>query len=554
MTRLRALLLLPVIAVLMAAMTGTASAHAVLDSSTPADGSRLDRSPATVTLHFDEAVAPIARETRVLDESLRTVSTSVSKSRSSTVTIGLRPSLPVGTYIVQFRVISADSHPVTGTISFGVGVSPGAGAAANAPPPTAPHAVSLTLDVFRVAGWVALVLLAGLPLVCLLIWPVGLRTRRVQRLVWSGWILSYVSLLGEVLVRGPYDAAEGLGRSFDSGLLHATLSSRLGSLLEAQAVLLTVALPVLWALMPTTSTSAATSASAATPAPGPTERPPVFWSSAGAVLAVLLWGTNAAAGHAGAGFLWPLWTGVTAIHLAATATWLAGLTALAVVLLRRRHRSGSSDGALLRWSSVATVAVVLLLGTGTAQSLRSIDSVAELTATHYGKLLLIKVGLVAVMLLLGLLGRIWVRRNGGTNALRRTVTGELAIGIVVLAVTSALSTTAPGKDTYSPALHRTAHAAQIVVQVDIPHTRRGPQQITLHFRDAKGQPYRPVKVSGAYYEDDKDLGPLPVNYRQAGVVATGATTVLVPGTWRLRIIVQTSDVGAGIADVLYRVR
>jgi copper transport protein len=450
---------------------------------------------------------------------------------------------------VQFRVISADSHPVTGTITFGVGVAPGADAAANAPPPTAPHAVSLALDVFRVAGWVALVLLAGLPLVCLLIWPVGLRTRRVQRLVWSGWILSYVSLLGTVLVRGPYDAAEGLGRSFDSGLLHATLSSRLGSLLEAQAVLLTVALPVLWALMPTQVAAGDTH-----PRPEEAQRPPVFWLLSGAVLAVLLWGSNAAAGHAGAGYLWPLWTGITAVHLAATATWLAGLSALAFVLLRTARGSASWDGALLRWSGVATVAVVLLLGTGLAQSLRSIDTVAELTATHYGKLLLIKVGLVAAMLLLAFVNRRGVRRAGGSSVARRAVSGELALGLVVLAVTSSLSTTAPGKDTYSPALHRTAHAAQIVVEVDIPHTRRGTQQITLHFTDAKGRPYRPVKVSGAFYEDDKDLGPLPVNYRQAGVVATGSATVLVPGNWRLRIIVQTSDVGAGIADVHYRVR
>ena len=60
---------------------------------------------------------------------------------------------------------------------------------------------------------------------------------RFWALVWSGWVLSYVALLGTVLVRGPYDAAEGLGQSFNSGLLHATLSSRLGALLEAQAVL-----------------------------------------------------------------------------------------------------------------------------------------------------------------------------------------------------------------------------------------------------------------------------------------------------------------------------
>jgi copper transport protein len=411
--------------------------------------------------------------------------------------------------------------------------------------------VSLTLDVLRIVGWIALVLLAGLPALCLLIWPVGLRTRRIQRLVWSGWVLSYVSLLGTVLVRGPYDAAEGIGRIFDSGLLHATLSSRLGSLLEAQAVLLTVVLPVLWALMPSASAASAS---------GPTERtddarPPMVWWVGGAVLAVLLWGTNAAAGHAGAGYLWPVWTGITAIHLAATGTWLAGLTALTVVLLRQTPPRRGRDRTLLRWSAVATVSVVLLIGTGTAQSLRSINDIGELTATTYGKLLLIKLGLVAVMLLLALAGRTRVHRAGSSlTGLRRSVSGELALGVAVLVVTSSLSTTAPAKDTYSPAVHRTTHAAQVVVRVDIPHTRRGQQQVTLHFLDASGRPYRPVKVSGAYYEDDKNLGPLPVDYRQAGSVATGNAVVLVPGTWRLRIIVQTSDVDAGIADVLYRVR
>jgi copper transport protein len=550
MHRLRVLLLLPVIAVLMAAMTGTASAHAVLESSSPADGSRLEQSPSEVTLHFDEAVAPIAHDTRVLDESQKTVSTNVSSNESSTVTIGLRPSLPVGTYIVQFRVLSADSHPVSGTITFGVGVTPGANAAASAPPPTAPHAVSLLLDVLRILGWIALVLLAGLPAICLLIWPIGLRMRPVQRLVWTGWVLSYVALLGTVLVRGPYDAAEGLGRALNGGLLHATLSSRLGGLLEAQAVLLTVALPVLWALMPSTATDQRAQRDRPDDA-----RPPMVWWLAGAVLAVLLWGTNAAAGHAGAGYLWPLWTGITAVHLAATATWLAGLTALAVVLLRPSPPRAARDRTLMRWSAVATVAVVLLMGTGVAQSLRSINDLRELTATHYGKLLLIKLGLVAGMLLLGLAGRKWVRRSDrDPSVLRRSVTGELALGLAVLVVTSSLSTTAPARDTYSPALHRVTRAAEVIVRVDIPHTRRGQQQITLHFSDVHGRPYRPVKVSSSYYEDNKNLGPLPVVYRQAGSIATGSAIILVPGTWRLRIIVQTSDVDAGIADVLYRVR
>jgi hypothetical protein len=100
------------------------------------------------------------------------------------------------------------------------------------------------------------------------------------------------------------------------------------------------------------------------------------------------------------------------------------------------------------------------------------------------------------------------------------------------------------------------NAAQVRVRVDIPHTRRGQQQVTLHFTDASGRPFRPVKVTAEYYEDDKDLGPLPLDLRtgSGGSSAAGDAIVLVPGTWRLRLIVQTSDVDAGIADVLYRVR
>ena len=171
----------------------------------------------------------------------------------------------------------------------------------------------------------------------------------------------------------------------------------------------------------------------------------------GSGLAVLLWGTNAAAGHAGAGYLWPVWTGITAVHLAATATWLAGLTALAVVLLRRTPPRAGRDRTLLRWSAVATVAVVLLIGTGTAQSLRSINDLGELTATPYGRLLLIKLGLVAAMLLLALFGRTWVRRTGSDlSVLRRSVSGELALGVVVIEAALPCSSTALRREWTTP--------------------------------------------------------------------------------------------------------
>jgi copper transport protein len=217
--------------------------------------------------------------------------------------------------------------------------------------------------------------------------------------------------------------------------------------------------------------------------------------------------------------------------------------------------------ALTRWSLVAQVAVALVVATGTLQALREIDEPAQLTSTVYGRLLLVKLALVAGMLVLGALGRRWVRRSAagrpvaGPGFLRGQVGAEVTLGVAVLALTSALSTTAPAKDTYSPALHETVRAAAARVRVDIPHTRRGDQRITLHVTDATGRPLQAAQITGAYYEDDKDLGPLPVDFRlgPAGT-AQAVAQVLVPGRWRLRVIVRTSDIAAGIADLIYRVR
>ena len=106
-----------------------ALAHARLDSSTPSNDEVLRRAPAQVVLHFSEPVETAFGSVRVYDGAARRVDDGRTTRPAAARGRGrLRSGLPRGTYTVAWRVVSADSHPVSGAFVFHVG-KPGAGAA-----------------------------------------------------------------------------------------------------------------------------------------------------------------------------------------------------------------------------------------------------------------------------------------------------------------------------------------------------------------------------------------------------------------------------------------
>ena len=113
-----------------------AAAHAALLERYPAENASLPSAPDEVRLRFDEAVSPIS--VRVLDASGRPVAGPEDVSETDkTVRIRLSKGLPAGSYVVTYRVISADSHPVGGSYVFAIGpAAPDAGL--SAPLPTHP--------------------------------------------------------------------------------------------------------------------------------------------------------------------------------------------------------------------------------------------------------------------------------------------------------------------------------------------------------------------------------------------------------------------------------
>jgi methionine-rich copper-binding protein CopC len=133
---------------LLAAGAASASAHSGLVSTDPGDGATIDSAPHQVTLTFNEAPQSLGTEIVVLGPDGNQVSQGEPVVADVSVTQPLQADLPAGAYAIQWRVTSADGHPLSGELSFTATSAVGADAQAPAgagasthPEPTSPATI-----------------------------------------------------------------------------------------------------------------------------------------------------------------------------------------------------------------------------------------------------------------------------------------------------------------------------------------------------------------------------------------------------------------------------
>ncbi len=141
-----------------------------------------------------------------------------------------------------------------------------------------------------------------------------------------------------------------------------------------------------------------------------------------------------------------------AVHVLATAAWVGGLPPLAFVVAAARweHAGQWLHAFLMRYSTVATIAVVLIVASGSANTLyHAGGSLADLRSTAYGSVLLTKVTLVAVMLGLASLNRFVLMPSlcdAADVPLRRlqfSVAFDMLLALLVLGAAAVLGITPP---------------------------------------------------------------------------------------------------------------
>jgi copper transport protein len=305
------LLGLAAVAIAMLLLAAPASAHAVVIASDPPDGARLAHSPASVRIRFDEPVGLDLGYLRVVDASGQRVDAGVAShpnSDGAAVQVALRSGLGDGSYLASYRVTSADSHPVTGSIRYVVGNGPLVTPTGSSGSASGGAAVSSALAVSHWLSFAGIAVVGGSWLI-FTVWPSGRYRLAVRRLVWTGWLVAVAGAVGEFLMQGPYSAGSGLGSALKGTLLDATLHANSGQLLSVRLVLIGVLGFVLSALF--------------------AERSRLNWTTElAAIVGVGIVVTYAASGHSES--VDPRWLAVlvVSLHLAAMIVWLGGLSVL----------------------------------------------------------------------------------------------------------------------------------------------------------------------------------------------------------------------------------
>ncbi|WP_035795548.1 copper resistance CopC/CopD family protein [Kitasatospora mediocidica] len=575
------LVLLAAFGLVWAGPAQPAFAHAQVLGTSPANGAQLASAPSEIDMRFSEGVLLVDDGIQVVGPNgpVRPASSAqLDAQHPDQLHLALPAGLGSGIYTVNWRVVSADSHPVHGAFVFGVGGArpdrlPTAGAQGDGQ-----SALSLTFDLFRWLGYAALGLLAGGAGFLAVCWPDGLTQRRVRRVLALAWGASLSATLGVLLLQGPYADGLGLTKVVSPHLVAVTLGTGYGHYVLARLVLLLAALVLGLALR----------GGPAWARPGSTGRRIAV--GCGAALGVGLPLTWRGTGHtiAEPGLL-P--AAADALHLAAMACWFGGLVFLLLCLGRAAHRPPAERLAVAagRFSLVATGSVAVLVVTGCYKAWREVGSVAALTGTAYGTLLVLKLGCTCVLLWLGMQSRGLVRRRLARSAaeagvpvlepvgagapvrgrtgqraerarrelaarealdrrqLRWSVGIEVVFVLVVLALTSVLVATPPGA---RPAAARSTSTGQRLalrggghLTLTLGPAGVGPNSLALTVLDPTGKPWDVPEVTAALSMPDAGVGRLPVTLVRTGAGNYQSQNLILPksGTARLEITVRSTE-------------
>ncbi|CAG7651080.1 copper resistance CopC/CopD family protein [Actinacidiphila bryophytorum] len=394
------------------ATAAPASAHAALIRTDPASGSVVQTAPQQVVLTFSEGVLLSADSLRVLDPAGTNVATgapshAAGKDSGATATVALRGGIGNGTYTVAWKAVSQDSHPVAGAFTFSVGAPSKTTVDVSDQAAVGGGAAGTLYGVARYFAYGGFALLVGGCVFLSVCWPRGALLRPLQRLVAGGWAALVAATIALIMLRAPYVNGSGLGDAFDLSLIRAQLETRPGAALVSRLLLLAAAAVFLAVLFGSYAKRE-----------DPEERADLAWGLGigGSVVAVGIAATWAMAEHASVGIQRKVAMPVDVVHLLSMAVWLGGLITLLTALFLPSGTGTVERAAVRRFSALALTAITSLVGTGIYQAWRQIGTWRAFTDTSYGRLLLIKIGLVCSLVCVAWFSRRWTRMLGEPGA------------------------------------------------------------------------------------------------------------------------------------------
>ena len=403
------------------AFPGSASAHAALLQTSPKVGQRLATSPRVVRLQFDQSVRALANAIQVFDAKGRLVSGAPhTLAGDSRVVVAPLRRLPRGGYTIRWATISNDSHVGRGVFTFGV--------RAAAPPISEAFGASGPGTSEHVVRWLYFICLAlltgglGFRLLVLRGDATAEAERRFYRVTGIGVVAALQVGTLAFLLRAE-DALQLPFTAFLYGDLspfaHATRFGQAFVVMELGFALVAALLFLAWL----------------------TGRHSLLWVAF--VLSLGLGSGLSLSSHQSDDRGW-LPSFADWVHLSAATLWIGGLLSLALVVWNDRSLRPT---AFWRFSEIAGPLVALVVAAGVYMTFKRFPALDDLWSVGYGRLLLVKLGLVVLALSWGAFHHLVVRprldRPTVARGLPKSLAGEATVAVAILLLAAILVDSKP---------------------------------------------------------------------------------------------------------------
>ncbi len=507
-----------------------AAAHAELVDTDPAQGAVLDEVPDIVRLTFSEHVRQVPDGIHVVDADGDELATTATTSDQDLL-VSIEDEATEGTVVVAWRVVSADGHPIAGSLSFSVRAP--TGPATGLETAGAPRSVEVALSVSRWPAYAGLLLAVGLVWFLAFLLPPQLDgraevLRRLRRLARVAAVVSAASWLAGLLLDALYVRGTGFGTLLDGATL-GSLPRR--ELVATGVIVVAIAVAVL-------ARGAVASLSAL-----------------GALVPVALVGHSVAMAHARLNVL------VDGFHLVAAATWLGGLVGLVVLMRGTSSRSDVATHAVQSFSTAAASVLAVLVLAGSVLAWQLVGSWPGLVESGYGRVLVAKVALVAAAVAIAAYNRRRLVPRAATErrTLVRTLSAEATLLVSVVLVTGFLVQQDPpghlGREVPPAATPITGRAdlGGLRATVTLDPAIVGSNSVTVEIDNSAGVPAElftapQLRVLG----EDADVGDVIVEPVSLGVYR-GTVRLPLAGTWRFQVSVRVDEFTNPVATVALEV-
>ena len=536
-------------------LPATASAHAYLIKTVPAASVVLNAPPKNIQLTYDEAVEPRFAIISVTDADGHQETTgSVHRSPSDpdTLVVPLRPKLPEGWYLIYWRAISVDGHPVNGAFTYAVGPNPGPAPQFRVPSISA----TATTPGLLITRWLMFVfVMVAIGLVVLRLLVARPLVRVVEGVSLKPLTIAFGIVAGLGLIAIPVyldvsTANDSLRSVFDLPalvpLFRVTAFGRAMVDLEICFALFVLAAAIaLWNDRPNRTRRSVAE----------------LIASVGALLAaaaVLI--VPGAAGHAAQTSPRGLTLLFDWLHVGSGSVWLGGLTGLLVLwwTVPSETRVAALSAFVPRFSNVALGSVVVVAATGVGEAVVHMPAVNALWETGYGEAILVKAGLLGLAMLIasGNLLRsrprlIAAQRQPdlgqpAARLLRGLVSGEVVVVIAIVFAAAVLSSLAPPPPAF--ALENSAiatvgpgrvadtvrHAGYVLQVLVSPNKAAAPDSFALRITKG-GQPVRGANVTLLFNHLEMQMPTQEYQLTETapGVYSRAAPALVMVGRWGL---------------------